>query len=258
MGTKQQVIEDLFQHCKSKNTWEFDNALVKHYAEKNGFGNPFDVTKIDNSSLLPQILRDEDYFIVHLGQGRHRFVKGVLLGYHRFEEVEPAEMIDWKYRPSILNEFDTSESNILSVASNQRILHDFLYGDIVASPKVYNARRTKANLTYNVGGETVSAVNVQIEIDLTLEHHGIVTVVEGKNGFPEDFAVYQIFHPFKYYDMLRQANRLSIQQITTCYVLRKREANRSILRLYNYTFEDANELGSVTLLKKAQYNLVRR
>ncbi|MCW3134124.1 MAG: hypothetical protein N2V78_07355 [Methanophagales archaeon] len=45
-----------------------------------------------------------------------------------------------------LNEFDTSESNILSVASNQRIIHDFLYEDIVASPKVYSARRTKMKI----------------------------------------------------------------------------------------------------------------
>lgn len=258
MGTKHQVIEDLFKYCKERGDWEFDNELVKRYSEKNGFGNPFDATKVDNSSLLPQMLRDEDYFIVHLGEGRHRFVKGIRLGYHRFEEVTPSETIDWKYRRSLLNELDTSESNILSVASNQRIIHDFLYEDIVASPKVYNARRTKTSLRYKVGNETISATNVQIEIDLTLEHQGVVTVVEGKNGFPEDFAVYQIFHPFKYYTMLRRENRLSIKQITTCYVLRKQEQGQSILRLYNYTFDDENEMGSIRLLKKAQYNLIKR
>lgn len=155
MGTKQQVIEDLFKYCKAKGNWEFGNELVKRYSQKNGFGNPFDVTKVDNSSVLPQMLRN-------------------------------------------------------------------------------------------------------IEIDLTLEQHGVITVVEGKNGFPEDFAVYQIFHPFKYYAMLRGENRLSVRQISTCYVLRRQEQGRSILRLYNYTFEDENELESIRLLKKAQYNLIKR
>lgn len=258
MGTKQQVIEDLFKHCRMGGNWEFSNELVKRYSEKNEFGNPFDVTKIDNSSVLPQLLRDEDYFIVHLGEGRHRFVKGIRLGYHCFEKIEQNETYDWKYRQSLLNELDTSESNILSVASNQRIIHDFLYEDIVANPKVYNARRTKASLKYRIGNETLSATNVQIEIDLTLEYHGVVTVVEGKNGFPEDFAVYQIFHPFKYYTMLKHENRLGMRQITTCYVLRRQGQGRSTLRLYNYTFEDENELESARLLKKAQYNLIKR
>jgi heme oxygenase len=50
----------------------------------------------------------------------------VLVGYHCFEPIGATETFDWKYRQSILNELDASESNILSVASNQRIIHDFL------------------------------------------------------------------------------------------------------------------------------------
>lgn len=95
---------------------------------------------------IPQILLDEDYFILHLGRGRHKFVKGINNGFHSFEDINEDNIFDWKYRKSILNEFDTSESNILSVAGNQRIIHDFLYEAIVASPKVYNARRTKMEI----------------------------------------------------------------------------------------------------------------
>ena len=97
-----------------------------------------------------------------------------------------------------------------------------------------------------------------MEIDLTLEYQGIVTVVEGKNGFPEDFAVYQLFHPFKYYYLLKQENSIAINEITCCYVLRRKQQDASILRLYDYTFDDINRIESIRLLKKAQYTLVRR
>lgn len=258
MGVKQDVVTEIFKLCKSRGDFEFDNTLVKQVCKKYSFGNPFDVTKLDDTSRFPQILLDEDYFILHLGKGRHKFVKGISNGFHVFEGIDGNRIFDWKYRKSILNEFDTSESNILSVASNQRIIHDFLYEDIVASPKVYNARRTKMNISYRVGGEEIVASNLQMEIDLTMELGRVVTIFEGKNGFPKDFAVYQLFHPFKYYSTLKKERKLEVELITCCYILRKREREGSILKLYNYTFEDESDLGSIKLLRSAQYNLIRR
>lgn len=258
MGTKQKVIAEIFKLCEKGKFFVFDNMLVKKVCKKHGFGNPFDVTKLDDTSRFPQILLDKDYFILHLGEGRHKFVKGIKKGFHVFEKIEKKKIFDWKYRKSLLNEFDTSESNILSVASNQRIIHDFLYEDIVAGPKVYNARRTKVSISYRVGKEKIIAKNLQMEIDLTMELHRIITIFEGKNGFPEDFAVYQLFHPFKYYSLLKKKNKLDMKMITCCYILRKRDKDTSILRLYNYTFEDENDMSSIKLLKNAQYNLIKR
>ena len=258
MSSKDDVITKIFQLCKKNNNFVFDNQLVKKVAREFNFGNPFDVTKLDNTAKLPQILIDEDYFIVHLGKGSHKFVKGIKNGYHYFEKIDKNNIFDWKYRKSLLNEFDTSESNILSVASNQRIIHDFLYEDIVASPKVYNSRRTKMSISYYIEKEFITTANLQMEIDLTMELNGIITVFEGKNGFPEDFAIYQLYHPFKYYLNLKDDNKLDVKQITCCYVLREKKENKSTLRLYNYTFEVENKMNSIKLLKNAQYNLIKR
>ena len=101
--------------------------MVKEIAKKHGFGNPFDATKVDSSSTLPAIIRDEDYFLIHLGGGKHRFIKGILDGYHQFEAI--TESIEWGYIPSILNDTDTSESNVLSVIANQGVLHQFIYNE---------------------------------------------------------------------------------------------------------------------------------
>ncbi len=258
MGKKQQVISRLFTICRKRGDWTFDNVLVKTVCREVGFGNPFDATKVDSSSILPDDVRKADYFIVHLGKGRHRFVRGVSLGYHSFEPIEKYECIEWKYRRSLLNELDTSESNILSVASNQRVIHDFLYDDIVASPKAYNARRTRLSFSYWVGNELVSADGLQMEVDFTFEYQGVVTVMEGKNGLPPDFAIYQLFHPFRYYVEINRQKNLGIREVTGCYILRKRTAGDSILRLYHYTFSDPERIASIRLLKKAEYRLVKR
>ena len=258
MGVKQEVIAELFRRCKKKGNLTFDNILVKQICKKYSFANPFDATKLDDTSKFPQILLDEDYFILHLGKGRHKFVKGISRGFHSFENIKKKNTYNWKYRKSILNEFDTSESNILSVAGNQRVIHDFLYEDIVAAPKVYNARRTKMSISYSVGKESIVTQHIQMEIDLTMELRSVITIFEGKNGFPENFAVYQLFHPFKYYSILKNEKKLKIKQITCCYILRKREKGDSILRLYNYTFQNENNMASIKLLKNAQYNLIKR
>ena len=257
MGNKQKVISEIFKMCQKSNNYVFDNNLVKSVCKKFNFGNPFDVTKIDDTTKFPKILLNEDYFIIHLGKRKHKFVKGIVNGFHDFEEVNE-NIYQWKYRKSILNEFDTSESNILSVAINQRIIHDFLYEDIVASPKVYNSRRTKMSLKYFVANEEIITENLQMEIDLTMELNGVITIFEAKNGFPKNFAIYQIFHPFKYYSNLKKEKELDIKQINCCYILRRKEKGNTFLKLYSYTFEDENNMTSIKLLKCSQYNLIKR
>ena len=242
----------------------FDNSEVRRVCNKIGFGNQFDVTKLDNSTDLPNALVAEDIFVVHLGtprkrpgeQGRpparHQFVRGIAQGYHRFELIPEERCYQWPYRRSILNNINTSESNILSVGYNQRIIHDFLYADITASPKVYGSNRTQIPLQYRVGTDEVNATRVQIEIDLTLEHLGGITVFEAKNGEPADFNVFQLFNPYRYYRRVTQSP--PVTGINCCYLLRQGDR----LRLYLYSFDDPENPGSIRLERNAEYTLVPR
>lgn len=72
---KQAVVADILEWCKAQRRLDFDNALVKTIAQRHGFGNPFDVTKLDSTAVFPEVLLREDLFILHTGQGKHRLLK---------------------------------------------------------------------------------------------------------------------------------------------------------------------------------------
>ena len=246
---KQAVIARLYADCKAAGSLTFDNAAVRQVAAAVGFGNPFDATKIDRSAALPPTLVDDDAFIVHLGQGRHRFVYGISAGYHRFEPIPAERRYQWPYRRSILNNINTSESNILSVGYNQRIIHDFLYEDIAASPKVYGSNRTQITLDYRIGNHAVHSERVQVEIDFTMEYLGAITVFEAKNGEPDDFNVFQLFNPYRYYRQVTDGQPGIA--VNCCYLLR--HGNR--LRLYLYSFTDPQNPASIRPERNAEYTL---
>ena len=254
LSKKQTVITELYAQCKARGNLVFDNGEVKKVCDRVGFGNPFDATKLDNSSALPKVLVDDDVFVVHLGRGRHQFVSGIAVGYHQFESIPEESRYQWPYRRSLLNNINTSESNILSVGYNQRIIHDFLYEDIAASPKVYSSNRTHIPLDYRIGGDEINVSRVQVEIDFTTEYQGAVTVFEAKNGDPTDFNVFQLFNPFRYYSGLGAAKDIPIENINGCYLLRQGDR----IRLYLYSFDDPHDPGSIQLLRNAEYTLVLR
>jgi hypothetical protein len=264
MNKKNQVLEAIYEICKKRKNFIFDNELVKEVSKKIGFGNPFDATKIDNKSKLPKVLLDDDVAVIHLGRGRHQFIKGINKVYHDFEPIQ--KTIQWKYKKSLLNEFNSSESNILSVANNQRILHHFLFGkdtefdrlDIGYRPKTYFPHRTKTSFSYNIGKNIfVEFENIQIEIDLTIEYQGVIGVFEGKNGNPDSFAIYQIYHPFLYYHHARQSPKMKgeIKQIYGVYVVRTKENGVLNLKLWAYTFKNPLDISTIQFVKSVCYQL---
>lgn len=259
MSKKEEVITKLFEDCRANNNWIFDNDKVKEVCVEVGFGNPFDVTKIDNQHKLPKILKENDYALIHLGDGKHQFIKGNAKLYHVFENVE--KTIEWEYKKSLLNEYNSSESNILSVANNQRILHHFLFEldteftnlPIEERPKTYFPHRTKTSFNYFIGPDVNLILDkIQIEIDLTIEYKGIIGVFEAKNGKPDSFAVYQLYHPFLYYYNAGLTNKA----ILCVYVVKTIEKGITCLRLWAYTFEKPEDMASIKLKKSACYKLI--
>lgn len=254
MSKKHLVLQNLYEYCKSQNNMTFHNDIVKDISKKCEFGNPFDATKLDSSEKLPQFMIDKNLCLLHLGDGNHRFIEGIDILYHKFEPIQ--KTVEWKYRKSLLNEYNDSESNILSVANNQRILHEFLFGadlefenlPVDKRPKTYFPHRTKTTLEYNFGNEHIVCENQQIEIDLTMEYNGTIGVFEAKNGTPTDFNIYQLYNPFLYYHKAFPENK-----IICVYLVR----NGNLVKLWAYSFTKPLELNSIKLIKSCEYILIR-
>jgi hypothetical protein len=166
---------------------------------------------------------------------------------------------------TVTNEYNSSESNILSVANNQRILHHFLFGkdtefdsiDITQRPKTYFPHRTKTSFAYNFGKDLhLELDNIQIEIDLTIEFQGTIGVFEGKNGKHDSFAVYQIYHPFLYYYKASQLSELKgkIKEIYGVYVVKTIENGITNLKIWAYTFKNPLDIVSIKFVKSVCYS----
>jgi hypothetical protein len=266
INKKAQVIEEIFRICSNTKNFEFHNDLVKDVSKKFGFGNPFDATKLDNMAKLPEILIKNDYAIIHIGSGKHKFIKGINKVYHEFEPIQ--KKIDWEYKKSLLNHYNSSESNILSVANNQRILHHFLFGqdteldnvDILKRPKTYFPHRTKTSFEYFFGKDIrMEFKNIQIEVDLTIEFQGNIGVFESKNGKPDSFSIYQIYHPFLYYFNANKNAELKgkIKNIFSAYVVREKDKENETLKLWAYTFENPLDITTIKFIKSAAYKLIK-
>jgi hypothetical protein len=263
MATKKEIIEYIFKECERKNNFTFDNDYVKDVLKKlNSSTNPYDITKLDTLEKYPDYVKNKNYALIHLGSGRHQFIKALDKLYPQFEDIKEKEIINFLYRPSILNDFAISESSILSTAFNHRVIHDFLYSDIVANPKIYISERKRGlKFSYKIGKNELKFDNLQIEIDLTTEYNGYITIFEAKNvnkKWFDNFNIYQLYNPFRYYYELKISNTLNIKEITACYLLRKKEKNTSKIRLYLYTFTDPFDLTSLKLIKKREYILKKR
>ena len=265
MSKKDDVLIEIFKICEEKRNYIFNNDLVKDISKKIGFGNPFDATKIDNRSKLPELIRQKDFALIHLGSGKHQFIKGVNNVYHSFEPIQ--KKIDWQYKKSLLNQYNSSESNILSVANNQRILHHFLFGqdkefnpvDISKRPKTYFPHRTKTSFEYNFDKNTkIKLDSIQIEIDLTIEFQGVIGVFEAKNGKPDNFNISQLYHPFLYYYKANQEEEIKgeIKEIICVYVVREKFKTEDTLKLWAYTFKDPFDISTIKFIKSASYKLI--
>jgi hypothetical protein len=99
MGKKEDVLVEIFKQCQKNNDYVFHNDLVKTVSRKLKFQNHFDATKLDNIDKIPDLLKEKDYALIHLGSGFHKFIKGINKVYHPFEAIE--EQIDWPYKKSL-------------------------------------------------------------------------------------------------------------------------------------------------------------
>jgi hypothetical protein len=208
-------------------------------------------------------LKEKDVFIVHLGNGMHQFVRGIQLGYHTLEPVPDERRQPWPYKRGILDGTDMSEAGVLSLAFNQQILQDFLYDDRTRQVYINVPRRTRGKDTnsfkYSIGDQEISVVGLQIEMDFIIEkREGEIALIEAKSSgkeLPKDFAVGQTYLPYRRLlnILADKVGNIKIRNLFLVQYLRS--DGKEAIRIYEYTFADPLDMGSIRFIKNAEFIL---
>ena len=255
---KKQVLSALFAKCQARGNYALTGEEVRVIAVEKGFINQFDAVKIDHSELLPNEIREAGYGLLRLGNGNCEFITPMHKLYHRMEEVPEKNRYKPTYKNSLLNNTDTSESSLLSLVYNQTIISQFLYNQPGARPLLYFSRRTKMKMNFRVGDKSFSSFGqLLMEMDMVLDLEGNITVFEAKNKFPEDFAITQLYNPYRYFYEKQQNEIPGIKSINCCYVSREtnKKEEKQEVRFHLYDFADPMDLASIRFIRAASYTL---
>lgn len=251
---KRNSINILFDNLRKKNpkakVIEFTNKELKTVTQNTQFMNQFDATKFDSSDLLPERLKENGFFIVHLGKGKHAFVKGE--GYHKFEKITKIKNI--VASKSVIDVIGSSEAGAVSFIYNEGIIHDFLG---VKDLKVHTARRSKVSFSFKVNGSKLHADKQQIEIDGIFEtKDGMIVTVEAKNVEHVDFEIRQLFSIKKYFDILMEKGVIPKNtNLRLLFLVRLTNKEQNLCRLYEYKFTDNEDINSIKFVQAVQYNV---
>lgn len=106
----------------------------------------------------------------------------------------------------------------------------------------------------------MNLLRIQLEIDLTIEFEGTIGVFEAKNGKPDNFNIYQIYHPFLHYHNISQKPDMKnkIKKIVSVYVVRDSSERFDNIKLWAYTFSRPQDMSSIKFIKSASYKLINK
>ncbi len=254
---KRKVIGELFKRLyrpeERVDVIPFNNQVIRELGVKHGFENPFDATKFDRPELLPQIMRKEGWFVIHLGGGNHAFVRGE--GYHELEPVK--EMKEFVRRGSVIDSLGESEAGALSALYNEGIIQDFLFGKRDAPLGIHTSRRSKCSFTFHVGKHTLKANGLQLEVDAFFEGEKVIAAVEAKMGKGANFEIRQLFTALRYLNRFQSEGKIPANYATRLlYSTRFSEGGKDRFNIWEYQWQDAMELNSIKFVQAVGYTLV--
>ena len=234
-------------------------------------GNKFDITHIDSYEKYPHYMKEKKLTIVRLGLGLSVMVPEISdKAFHNFEyidEMTESTKINFNYpliyKISQNNDRESlSEALIMDVARGSGILKWVHYGDINDSRNLHtlSSHRTNETFSFQIDGKKFQCKNIQIETDGSSAEDEIaenICVYETKslkaNDVREDFAVYQLYNPYRK-NLLRNNNGKKLNQ-RAVYLTGKLNDDTSKLTIdvYVYKFKDELELDSIYLIKKHRF-----
>jgi hypothetical protein len=258
LSKKRQVITEIFEGLraidKRSDVLTFSNEMVKEVTIKHKFRNPFDATKFNTYESLPESLKQEEFFIVHLGRGNHAFVRGT--GFHSFEPIQQSK--GWELSNSIVSKLGESEADTVSTIYNEKIVHDFLFNNIATELKIHNSRRSTTDYDFWIGKNQLHADHLQIEMDALFESKDTIATVEVKNIKHTNFEIRQLYSTFRYLDRFYRDGKIpNNYNLRHLFAIASETRYAYYHRVYEYTFTDWKHMDSIALVKNAEYSTAK-
>ncbi|CBW53779.1 Hypothetical protein MLC_0510 [Mycoplasma mycoides subsp. capri LC str. 95010] len=216
------------------------------------FNEPRLMAKFDSSLKLPEIFKQYNINILPISKKKYILSNFKLYEYigelgennkHNIERIT----IEHNYQSVNINNISSESSAIMSLILT-KTLDNFLVED--DNTMTFFGRMWTKNFDFFVDkidnkSMKIEVNNSQCEIDAGLENKKSLVILEAKLSSDPDFNIRQLYYPFRLW-----SNKVEkpIRLVFISYF-------NQIFRLFEYKFEDINNLSSIKLIKQKSYSL---
>lgn len=216
------------------------------------FNEPRLMAKFDSSLKLPEIFKQYNINILPISKKKYILSNFKLYEYigqlgennkHNIERIT----IEHNYQSININNISSESSAIMSLILT-KTLDNFLVED--DNTMTFFGRMWTKNFDFFVDkidnkSMKIEVNNSQCEIDAGLENRKSLVILEAKLSSDPDFNIRQLYYPFRLW-----SNKVEkpIRLVFISYF-------NQIFRLFEYKFEDINNLSSIKLIKQKNYSL---
>ncbi|WP_434343567.1 type II restriction endonuclease [Mycoplasma sp. 06067-C1-B144P-99-0482-3] len=216
------------------------------------FNEPRLMAKFDSSLKLPEIFKQHNINILPISKKKYILSSFKLYEYigqlgennkHNIEKI----IIEHNYQSININNISSESSAIMSLILTKTLDNFLVEND---NTMTFFGRMWTKNFDFFIDkidnkSMKIEVNNSQCEIDAGLENKKSLVILEAKLSSDPDFNIRQLYYPFRLW-----SNKVEkpIRLVFINYF-------NQIFRLFEYKFEDINNLSSIKLIKQKSYSL---
>lgn len=201
------------------------------------------MAKMDKYSLLPQIFKDNNLFLLPTSRRSYAIIKGE--GYHTLESIDTKTEEHQTSKPFPDSAVGIeSESVFLDYANSCGLLEKLCNTENLISS--FRGRTTTPKFKFKLKNlsSIIEVDHAQIEVDASYETTNEIIIFEAKIGMPESFNIRQLYYPFRTF-----YGRKKIIRNFFFYLI----PNEKIYMFWEYVFDPYDEFNSIKLIKSKKY-----
>lgn len=242
MNTQESHRDKIWKHIRSFNNIDLNknSSIIRAIDIKNskktwsGKSNQFEprlLCKMDNSSVRPQIFKDNNICLIAVENGEYMLIKENI--YIPLKTYENTPKIIKNNITSLLLDIGDSETSMLDKLDHNKVFDDII-GEKIKYPNILGGRH-RCSFDTVIGSKIVKVRGVQYEIDRCHETENYVCIIEAKNIKCKDFNIRQLYYPFRaVYDEIENKKKI------ICLFIYKNK--KDIINIYKYEWSNYKEL----------------